>query len=89
MRRHQPPGHVRTTLDIDDDVLMAAKERAARDGTSIGKVVSRLARDALTGQVTQPPRARKKAAGRFALLPRRGEVVTLEKVRRLHDDETL
>lgn len=77
---------MRTTLDIDDDVLMAAKERAARERTSIGAVVSRLARDSLTGQGTVP-RGRKKPAGRFALLPRRGEVVTLEKVRRLQDDE--
>jgi hypothetical protein len=37
---------VRTTLDIEDDVLAAAKELARRQGTSAGQVVSRLLRAA-------------------------------------------
>ena len=43
---------MRTTLDIDDDVLEAAKERARREHTTAGKVISDLARNALTA----PPR---------------------------------
>jgi len=81
---------MRTTLDIDDDVLLAAKERAARERTSVGAVVSRLARDALSGNATTPvtKSARKRVtSGRFAVMPRRDEIVTLEKVRRLLDDE--
>jgi hypothetical protein len=39
---------VRTTLDVDDDVLQAAKEIAADRGTTTGKVLSDLARKALT-----------------------------------------
>ena len=79
---------MRTTLDIDDDVLLAAKERAARERISIGAVLSELAREALSGKDATPGRTRdRKAVGRFALLPRRREIVTLEKVRRLHDDE--
>jgi hypothetical protein len=39
---------MRTTLDIDDDVLTAAKERAAGEKTTTGKVISNLARQALT-----------------------------------------
>jgi hypothetical protein len=39
---------MRTTLDIDDDVLLAAKERARRERTSAGAVISELARRALT-----------------------------------------
>jgi hypothetical protein len=35
---------VRTTLDIDPDVLQAAKEIAANRGTTTGKVLSELAR---------------------------------------------
>ena len=41
---------MRTTLDIEDDVLAAAKELAQRQGVSAGKVVSRLLRSALTGE---------------------------------------
>lgn len=40
---------MRTTLDIEDDVLAAAKELAQRQGVSTGTVVSRLLRSALTG----------------------------------------
>jgi hypothetical protein len=40
---------LRTTLDIDDDLLAAAKELARREHSSAGKIVSRLLRDSLTG----------------------------------------
>lgn len=39
---------MRTTLDIGDDVLAAAREIAANDRRSIGDVVSALARRGLT-----------------------------------------
>ncbi len=38
---------MRTTIDIEEDVLLAAKELAHQRGTSIGKVLSDLARQAL------------------------------------------
>ena len=38
----------RTTLDLDEDVLQAAKEMAAARGTTAGKVISDLVRKALT-----------------------------------------
>ena len=38
---------MRTTLDIDEDVLIAAKEIAATSNTTIGKVISELARKGL------------------------------------------
>jgi len=41
---------MRTTLDIDDDILAAAKEMARRQCVSAGQVVSRLLRQAMTGQ---------------------------------------
>ena len=47
---------VRTTLDLDEDVLMAAKELAAARGTTAGKIVSELVRQALTPKRT--PRLR-------------------------------
>lgn len=39
---------MRTTLDIDDDVLEAAKERARRERKTAGQVVSELLRQAFT-----------------------------------------
>jgi hypothetical protein len=47
-----------TTLDIEDDVLEAAKELARRQGASTGQVVSRLLRAALHGRSVMglPPR---------------------------------
>ena len=38
---------MRTTLDIDDDVLALARARAERERVSIGRVLSALARAAL------------------------------------------
>jgi hypothetical protein len=35
---------MRTTLNIDDDVLQAAREFARRQGVTVGQIVSRLAR---------------------------------------------
>ena len=49
---------MRTTLDIEDDVLAATKELARRQGISAGQVVSKLLRSALTGEApAQPPGA--------------------------------
>jgi hypothetical protein len=38
---------MRTTLDIDEDALLAAKAHAARERRSLGAVISALAREAL------------------------------------------
>ena len=39
---------MRTTLNIDDDVLIALKELARRDSKSLGDVISSLLRQSLT-----------------------------------------
>jgi hypothetical protein len=39
---------VRTTLDIDDDIVAAARELAAGERRSLGSVISELARRGLT-----------------------------------------
>jgi plasmid stability protein len=39
---------MRTTLNLDDDVVAAARELAAAQGRSLGSVVSELARRGLT-----------------------------------------
>lgn len=73
---------MRTTLDIDDDVLFAAKEMAKRKGTSMGKALSDLARQALSRQAETPSR------NGVPLFPRQAEsgVVTLELINQLRDE---
>jgi hypothetical protein len=75
---------MRTTLDIDEDVLLAAKEMAALKRTSTGKVLSELARQALS-----PSDAAPDIRSGVPLLPKRpGErPVSMELVNRLRDQE--
>jgi hypothetical protein len=77
---------MRTTLDIEDDVLQAAKELAAREGSTAGKVLSALARKGLT----QPPATgteRWEVRDGVPILPSRGEIVTPAFVQRIMDEE--
>ena len=73
---------MRTTLAIDDDVLVAAKAIARLQHRSIGEVVSDLARRAL--HRPSPPAVR----NGVPLLPQRDNptVVTLEIVNALRDE---
>jgi len=74
---------MRTTLDIDGDVLEAAKEIAASRRTSAGRVLSDLARKAL-----QPKRAARVRNG-VPLMPRRPKDSprpTMALVNRLRDE---
>ncbi len=82
---------MRTTLDIDDDVLAAAKERARRERRSIGKVVSALLRQAMTqGATTQAPGVGEgQAHYGFEPFPSRGAVVSDDLVEQLRSDEGL
>ena len=75
---------MRTTLDLDDDVLQAAKELAAARGTTAGKVLSALARKGLT-----PPRAGRLRNG-VPLLPRRPAGAPRPTMKQVNDlrDET-
>lgn len=77
---------MRTTLSIDDDVLAAARERAAREGTTVGAVVSALARSALTGQGRTADDADDGFYG-FAPFPSRGPAVTNALIDRLREDD--
>lgn len=74
---------MRTTLDIDDDVLAAAKELAAMQRKSAGEVLSELARQALR------PSGQETARNGVPLLPPRADAgpVTPEVVDRLLDEE--
>jgi hypothetical protein len=72
---------MRTTLDIDDDVLAAAKELAVGRKATVGRVISDLARQELAR------RRSVKYRGGFRILPKTGAVVTTELIDRLAEDE--
>ena len=76
---------MRTTLDIDEDVLRAAKELARREKKTAGAVISELTRRALTA----PPRAARepKAVHGFRPFPRRGRLVTNEQIDKLREED--
>lgn len=75
---------MRTTLDIDEDVLEAAKELASMRKTTAGKVLSELARRGMAPADHQPTILN----GVPILPPRPGSrPVTMEDVNRLRDDE--
>jgi hypothetical protein len=76
---------MRTTLDIDDDVLRAAKELARREKKTAGAVISELTRKALTAP---PPGERpSKAAHGFRPFPKRGGMVTNEQIDKLREED--
>ena len=82
---------MRTTLDLDDDVLAAARERARREHKPMGQVVSELVRRALTAP-SEPLGVSpivKETAAVYGVQPfeRRGTVVTNELIDRLRNDD--
>lgn len=74
---------MRTTLDIDEDVLQAAKEIAALRKSTAGKVLSELARQAL-----EPRQGKPGVRNGVPVLPSRtGErPVSMEDVNRLREE---
>ena len=74
---------VRTTLDIDDEILRAAKELAALRGVTAGKILSELARQALKSSTESEMR------NGVPLLPPRPDAgpVTVETVNELRDED--
>jgi hypothetical protein len=77
-------GSMRTTLDLDEDVLQAAKELAVVHRVTTGKMLSNLVRKALT-----PTGPRPKVRNGVPLLPNRpgSRIVTMKLVNELRDEE--
>ena len=72
---------MRTTLDIDDDVLQAAKELAQARSKTAGQILSDLARIGLA------PKQTVKVRNGVPLLPHRfGRIVTMQMVEDLLDE---
>ena len=77
---------MRTTLDIDPDVLQAIKELAHAKHTSAGAILSDLARQTLTRPGLVAEAAPSYSRNGVPLLPQRpGEIVTLEHIQSLDD----
>lgn len=77
---------MRTTIDIEDDVLAAAKELARMQHVSAGQIISKLLRNALAGGGAQN-RLEPRQIGGFRPFPARGPIVTDDKVDQLRDQE--
>ena len=78
---------MRTTLDIADDVLQAAKERAQREKKTVGEVISELVRRALTTPQGAPSVKEPKSVYGLRPFAPRGGIVTNELIDRLREDD--
>lgn len=78
---------MRTTLDIDDDVLAAVKDLARHSDETAGRVLSELARAALTRSRAADGVAEEKAFYGFQPLAADGRLVTEDAVERLRERE--
>lgn len=73
---------MRTTLELDDDLIVSAKQLARQQGFTLGHVISELARQSLAVKV--PPKARN---GAQLLVPKAGASrPDLRTVNRLRDE---
>jgi hypothetical protein len=87
---------MRTTLDLEPDVFLQARQIAQAERTSIGKTISRLLRE----RFQSPPPVLDQAGNAvladedgftvrngFAMLPAGGRKITLDTVQRIMDAE--
>ncbi len=78
---------MRTTLDIEDDVMNAIKELAKRENTTAGALVSKLLRQALTQPSPSTDNALQETAAFYGFRPfTGGKVVANEDVNKLRDE---
>lgn len=84
---------MRTTLDIDEDVLSAAKELARAEGKTMGEVISDLARKGLTAPsagFAEGQAAFQNDAGDWPTFPSRGgSPVTTELIKQIQFETEL
>lgn len=78
---------MRTTLNIDDDVLQAAKERARHENKTTGEVISQLARSALTAAYQAPRTSKARAHYGLRPFPKRGRIVTNDLIDKLREND--
>jgi hypothetical protein len=87
---------MRTTIDLEPDVFLQARQIAQAERTSIGKTISRLLRERFqspppllnqAGQVLTPDGDGFTLRNGFAVLPSGGRKITLDSVQRIMDEE--
>lgn len=78
---------MRTTLNIEDDILYAVKERARREKRTVGEVLSDLARQALTGRHRGDEIGENESFYGFDPFPHRGPAVSNMLIDELRDEE--
>lgn len=76
---------MRTTLDIEEDVLFAAKDLARREKKTAGQVISELARKGLASGPSQSAQEPKAVYG-FRPFPKKGRIVSNELINKLRED---
>jgi hypothetical protein len=74
---------------LDDDVLLAVKERARRENRTAGQVLSDLARQALMQQQNTVPRTGPQSSYGFEPFEHRGPAVSHALIDRLRDEESV
>ena len=80
---------MRTTLSLDDDILLAVKERARRENRAVGEVLSDLARQALTHQQNADSLTGPENFYGFEPFEHRGAAVSSALIDRLRDEEAV
>jgi len=76
---------MRTTLDIEEDVLHAVKDLARRQKKTAGRVISELARKGLSGPAITTSGEPKAIYG-FRPFPSEGRIVSNELINKLRED---
>ena len=75
---------MRTTLDIEEDILFAAKDLARREKKTAGRVISELARKGLAGAPAAA--GEPEAIYGFRPFPKEGRIVSNALIDRLRED---
>ncbi len=81
---------MRTTIDLDTDVLLSAKRLAKKERSTAGRVISQVFRQGLIHYQNgdkEPAVDLIRKNGFLVLGPREGEVITSEHIRKLMDEE--
>ena len=80
---------MRTTIDIDDEILAAVKDVAKREHLTAGQVVSRYMRQVFTGALVEVDRVSSNATDVTGFRPftARGKLVTNDEIELLRDKE--
>jgi hypothetical protein len=78
---------MRTTLDIDDDVLQGARGLAKRERKTIGELLSELARRGLAAAPQKSVVNEPRALYELRPFPSRGGILTNEMIDRIREDD--